>query len=98
MRDDGGASMQLGDGAEADGESEFDGLALAQSHVAGFDEHAGCAQVAGAAQAMTSPGEQHVHGGPRTMACCQSSLHGSALLVIDLMGCCGAIMHAACAA
>ena len=45
VRDDRGAAMQLGDGAEADGKREFDGLALAQAHVAGLDEHASGAQV-----------------------------------------------------
>ncbi len=95
VRDDGGAAMQLGDGAETDGEGEVDGLALAQSHVAGFDEHARGAQVARAAETVMTPREENVHGGARTVARCQSSLHDSALLyfLFAAMGCCVAIMH-----
>ena len=94
VRDNGGAAMQLGDGAETDGECEVDGLALAQSHVAGFDEHARGAQVARAAETMVTARQEHVHGSARTMARCQSSLHDSALLFLfDAMGCCSAIMH-----
>ena len=57
MRDDGGATMQLGHGAETDGESEVDGLALAQAHVAGFDEHARGAEIARAAETVMAPGQ-----------------------------------------
>jgi hypothetical protein len=86
--------MQLGHGAETDGECEVDGLALAQAHVAGFDEHTRGAQVAGAAETVMTPRQQHVHGSARTMARCQSSLHDAALLFLfDAMGCCAAIMH-----
>jgi hypothetical protein len=49
VRDYGRAAVQLGDYSEADRESEFHGLALAQAHVAGFDEDAGRTQVACAA-------------------------------------------------
>ena len=78
MRDDRGATMQLGDGAEADGKRQFDGLALAQAHVAGLDKHASGAQVARAAQTAVTARQEHVHGGARSVARCQSSFHGSA--------------------
>jgi len=40
VRDDRRAPVELGDGAEADGERELDRLAAAQPEVAGLDEHA----------------------------------------------------------
>ena len=57
---------------------ELVGLALAQAHVAGLDEHTGGAQVARAAETAVTARQEHVHGGARSVARCQSSLHGSA--------------------
>lgn len=45
MGDDRGAAMQLGDGAEVDGEREHHLLAFTQTEVGGLDENTGRAQV-----------------------------------------------------
>src|SRR5512145_1683466 len=89
VRDDRGAAMQLGHGAEADGERELDGLALAQAHVAGLDENAGRAQVAGAAKTMTLTGQQHVNGRAGPVACRESPLHCSSSRFIWRVEACG---------
>jgi hypothetical protein len=45
VRDDRGAAMQLGDGAEIDREGELDLLTLAKTEVRGLHEHAGRGEI-----------------------------------------------------
>src|SRR5262245_38943000 len=67
--------MQLGDGAEIDGEGELDLLSLAQSEVRGLHEHAGGGEVDRPTQFLPAGWRRDVHRGPRTMPGMQSALH-----------------------
>ena len=79
MRHDGRPAVQLGDGAQADGKGELDGLSPAQPEVAGLDEHAAGAKVARAAQAAVPAGQQQIDGGASAVAGRESSFHGTSV-------------------
>src|SRR5690606_5729467 len=75
VRDDRRASVNLGDDAEIDGESQMDGGAFLQSEILRLDEHAVGAQVARPAKLAGAAGCRHVHGGSCAVAGMQASLH-----------------------
>jgi hypothetical protein len=75
VRNDGRAAVDLGDCPEADREGEFHDLTPAQAEIAGLDEHAARAQIARAAKATHTPGQQDVDRRAGTMTRRESSLH-----------------------
>jgi hypothetical protein len=65
--------MQLGDGAEIDGEYQFHVLALAQAEVGGLDENSGGTQVHRATQPPAASRKSDVNGGAGAMPGVQST-------------------------
>jgi len=55
--------MQFGDGAEVDGEHQFNALAFAQPEIGGLDEHTCCTEIDSATQPPPGAGNGDVDGG-----------------------------------
>src|SRR5689334_17958732 len=77
VRDNGGAAMELGDGAEIDREREFDLLSLAQTQIRGFDEDAGGTEIHRATQLASAARDIDVDGSSGAVPGVQSAFHGS---------------------
>lgn len=73
--DDGGASMKLRDGAQIDGESQNDLLALAQPEIGGLDEDAGCAEIDRLAQLTAASWNHDIDNRPSTVPRMQAAFH-----------------------
>src|SRR5882757_9128115 len=73
MGDHGGTAVELGNGAEIDGESQDDLLALAQAEVGGFDEHPGSAEIDRLTKLAAAPWNHNVDDRPSAVPCMQAT-------------------------
>lgn len=76
MRDNSGAAMELGDGAEVDRESQLDMLAFLQTQIRRLDEDARSAEIDGFAKSATTAGDRNVNGGSGSVPGVQAAFHG----------------------
>jgi hypothetical protein len=92
MGDDGGTSMQFGDGAKIDGEYQLDVLTLAQTEVGRLDEHTRRTQVDGTAEPAATSRDSDVNGGAGAMPGVKSTFQGLQLQKFRLLLlCCAAL-------
>jgi hypothetical protein len=71
----GSPAVQLGDGAEVDGEGKNDLLALAQSEVRRLYEYAGSAEIDRLTELATASWNHDVDNRPSTMPRMQAAFH-----------------------
>jgi hypothetical protein len=83
MRDDGGASVQLGDGAQVDSERQFHFLTLAQPQARRVNEHASSTEVNGFAQRAATIRHDDVHECACTMSGVYTPFHDAPSVIMS---------------